>query len=303
MDVRPLAGQVGLSAGVDTNAGPKEINDDRIAASDLHELGFLAGIFDGHRGNLCSDWVAKQLPPSILTAYRARVKREGSLMKLSSEKEAAMISAALVDSFEATDQAWLVSARKKGLQDGSTGIVALVSHGYEAPVEAPKVGEGCAALWPKPKDAPAAQPEKARAGTVARAPGGVAKLFVAWAGDCRCILLRGRQGLRVSDDHRPQRPDEKRRIEKAGGVVVKDAHRIWRCGPRPDNKFLKEIQKGKREADKMKMFLSCCRGFGDPELKHPDPVVTVTPDVKVVDLVPDDWAVVMGSGWHFRRAE
>ena len=28
----------------------QERNDDRIAAQDLHELGFLAGIFDGHRG-------------------------------------------------------------------------------------------------------------------------------------------------------------------------------------------------------------------------------------------------------------
>ena len=28
----------------------QERNDDRIAAQDLHELGFLTGIFDGHRG-------------------------------------------------------------------------------------------------------------------------------------------------------------------------------------------------------------------------------------------------------------
>ena len=69
--VRPLAGQKGLMCGVDTNAGAKdgeelttvatcclgqqlhtrqERNDDRIAAQDLHELGFLTGIFDGHRG-------------------------------------------------------------------------------------------------------------------------------------------------------------------------------------------------------------------------------------------------------------
>ena len=28
----------------------QERNDDRIAAQDLHELGFLTGIFDGHGG-------------------------------------------------------------------------------------------------------------------------------------------------------------------------------------------------------------------------------------------------------------
>lgn len=29
---------------------PQEKNDDRVAAQDLHELGFMTGIFDGHRG-------------------------------------------------------------------------------------------------------------------------------------------------------------------------------------------------------------------------------------------------------------
>ncbi|CAJ1350914.1 unnamed protein product, partial [Effrenium voratum] len=75
MDVRPLAGQKGLTCGVDTNAGAKERNDDRLAAQDLHELGFLAGIFDGHRGGSCAEFAAKQVPPSILSAYRARAKR------------------------------------------------------------------------------------------------------------------------------------------------------------------------------------------------------------------------------------
>ncbi|CAE7237986.1 unnamed protein product [Symbiodinium necroappetens] len=294
-EVRPLAGQKGLLCGVDTNAGAKERNDDRIAAQDLHELGFLSGIFDGHRGGSCAEFAAKQVPPNVLSAYRTRAKREGSLVKLSAEKEAALIAEALAESFEVTDKAWLVAARKKDLQEGSTGIVALVSHGFAAPVEA-KLAEGCAALWPKPKEAP--EKEK-RPGTVARAPGGIAKLFVAWAGDCRCVLLRGRQGLRISEDHRPQRADEKRRVEKAGGLVVRDAHKVWRVGPRPDNKFAKELQKGKKDGQQMSVFLSTCRGFGDPTFKSPDPIVIVTPDVKTVDLVPEDWACVLGSDGVF----
>ncbi|CAJ1352132.1 unnamed protein product, partial [Effrenium voratum] len=115
---------------------------------------------------------------------------EGSLVKLSAEKEAALIAEALVEAFEATDRAWLQAAKKKDLQEGSTGIVTLVSHGFNVPLEA-KAPVGCAALWPKPKEE--APPEK-QPGTVARAVGGVAKLFVAWAGDCRAVLLRGRRG-------------------------------------------------------------------------------------------------------------
>ncbi|CAE7214775.1 unnamed protein product, partial [Symbiodinium pilosum] len=91
--------------GVDTNAGAKERNDDRIAAQDLHELGFLTGIFDGHRGGSCAEFAAKQVPPNVLSAYRARAKREGSLVKLSAEKEASLIAEALAESFEVTDKA------------------------------------------------------------------------------------------------------------------------------------------------------------------------------------------------------
>eukprot|EP00435_Cladocopium_sp_Y103_P021286 s1464_g5.t1 len=121
---------------------PEERNDDRVAAQDLHELGFLTGIFDGHRGGSCAEFAAKQVPPNVLSAYRTRAKR-GVL----SEKKAALIAESLVESFEA----WLQSAKKKDVQEGSTGIVALVSHGFTAPVEA-KAPTGCAALWPKPKD-------------------------------------------------------------------------------------------------------------------------------------------------------
>merc|ERR1712217_148201 len=76
MDVRALAGQAGLSVGVETFIGGKEKNDDRIAAMDLHELGFLAGIFDGHLGHECAEFCSKQVPSAVLTSYRTRVKRE-----------------------------------------------------------------------------------------------------------------------------------------------------------------------------------------------------------------------------------
>ncbi|CAJ1352133.1 unnamed protein product, partial [Effrenium voratum] len=89
------------------------------------------------------------------------------------------------------------------------------------------------------------------------------------------------------------------RIEKAGGLVVRDAHKVWRVGPRPDNKLAKELQKGKKDSQQMMWFLSTCRGFGDPSFKNPDPIVIVTPDVKIVDLVPEDWAYVIGSDGIF----
>eukprot|EP00929_Paragymnodinium_shiwhaense_P002357 TRINITY_DN10258_c0_g1_i1.p1 TRINITY_DN10258_c0_g1~~TRINITY_DN10258_c0_g1_i1.p1 ORF type:complete len:781 (+),score=240.20 TRINITY_DN10258_c0_g1_i1:182-2524(+) len=294
MDVRPLPGQIGLSCGVDTHAGAKEKNDDRVAACDLHELGFLAAVFDGHRGSACSEYVAKELPKNIHANYRARVKREpgASVLKLSSEKEAQLIAGAFVDAFEAVDKAYMVAARKKDVHDGSTGLCCLVSHGFEAQLNQGPVGaEG---LWAKvaKKGEENAPPEK-QPGTCLNAPGGVAKLFLAWAGDSRCVLIRGRTGLRCSEDHKPGRKDEQARIKKAGGVVGQDGRGVWRVGPRAESKFAKELQKGKKDESKMRWFLATSRSFGDATLKAPDPIVIATPEIKVVDLTPEDWAVVV----------
>lgn len=289
MDVRPLSGQVGLSAGVESFIGAKEKNDDKIAATDLRELGFLAGIFDGHLGSTCAEYVSKQVPESILTCYRARVKREGGVAKLTHAQEARIIEKSIVDAFEEVDKAYLVTARKKDLSDGSTGLVALLSHGFQVP----QAVETAASLWPPDRNA------QKPVGTVPRASGGVAKLFVAWCGDSRAVLLRGRQGFRLSEDHRPNNRSERQRVREAGGTVTKDARGIWRVGPREENRLAKELERRKKKDATSKWYLSTSRSFGDLALKVPDPIVTATPEVKVVDLVPEDWAVVLGSDGIF----
>ncbi len=45
------------------------------------------------------------------------------------------------------------------------------------------------------------------------------ELFVANAGDCRAVLSRNKRAIDLSTDHKPQREDEKLRIELAGGWV------------------------------------------------------------------------------------
>merc|ERR1711920_417857 len=129
--------------------------------------------------------------------------------------------------------------------------------------------------------------------------GGIAKLFVAWCGDSRALLIRGRTGFRCSEDHRPTRTDEQERIKRAGGRVMKDSAGIWRVGPREENKYAQELEKGKKKDPGLKWWLSCTRAFGDSELKSPDPIVVSTPDVRVVDLMPDDWAIVLGCDGIF----
>lgn len=295
MDVRPVPGQVGLSVGVDTDNGAKEQQDDRIAAADLHELGFFCGVFDGHRGFECADFLARALPGSVLAEYRKRVKCYGKkgLTGLSEKDEASLISQAIEDAFESTDQAFLQAAAKKGLMDGSTAVVSLMCHGFEI-AEKVAIPEAY-----DPLAAPVASPEQIP-GSVASAPQGVARLFIAWCGDSRAVLLRGRKGMRLTEDHRPTRTDEQQRVVRAGGRVVQDAWGIFRVGPKEDNKLAIELQRSKkREPGAMKWYLSTSRAFGDPELKSPNPIVISTPDTRVVDLVPEDWAVVLGCDGIF----
>ena len=44
-------------------------------------------------------------------------------------------------------------------------------------------------------------------------------VHVAWTGDCRAILCRGGKAVQLTEDHKATRPDEKARVEAAGGVV------------------------------------------------------------------------------------
>lgn len=278
MNTLPLAGQVGLSAGVECIAGAKENNEDKLCAADLHELGFFAGVFDGHRGSLCSDFVSQQMPTAVINAYRARVKKIKNIAFLSTDQEVDLISRALEDAFEATDKAWLQHSKTKKLQGGSTSVVALVSHGFEAP------------------------PSARHRGTVSAALGGVAKLFVAWCGDSRAVLCRGSRGVRLSEDHKPNTRTEQARIKEAGGHVMKDAWGTWRVG-KEEADMLKEFQSQRRrkpsEEVKESWFLSTSRSFGDVELKVPVPLVISEPELTVIDLDPEDWAIVLACDGIF----
>ena len=45
-------------------------------------------------------------------------------------------------------------------------------------------------------------------------------LTIANVGDSRAVLSSGGETIAMSDDHKPNRPDERKRIEEAGGIVV-----------------------------------------------------------------------------------
>ncbi|KAK9831289.1 hypothetical protein WJX74_010677 [Apatococcus lobatus] len=93
-------------------------------------------------------------------------------------------------------------------------------------------------------------------------------LVVANVGDSRAVLSRRGKAVSMSEDHKPNRPDERQRIESAGGVVVWAG--TWRVGG----------------------VLAVSRAFGDRMLKK---YVVAIPDIKEEALASHDEFIIMAS--------
>lgn len=94
------------------------------------------------------------------------------------------------------------------------------------------------------------------------------RLVVANVGDSRAVLSRNGQAVPLSEDHKPNRIDERQRIESAGGVVVWAG--TWRVGG----------------------VLAVSRAFGDRLLKR---YVVAMPDITEQELESHDEALILAS--------
>ena len=113
-----------------------------------------------------------------------------------------------------------------------------------------------------------------------------ARLFVANVGDCRAVLASGGKGVPLTTDHKPDRSDEQRRIRQAGGAVV-ELHGVWRVTTRAGAGELN------LSSTVMCRYLAVARSFGDLDFKEPLPLLSVEPETQVVRLTPDDALVVL----------
>lgn len=94
------------------------------------------------------------------------------------------------------------------------------------------------------------------------------KIIVANCGDSRAVLCRKGKAVPLSSDHKPDRPDELKRIQAAGGRVI-----FW-DGPR------------------VLGVLAMSRAIGDNYLK---PYVSCEPEVTVTERTPDDDCLILAS--------
>ncbi|CAJ1413428.1 unnamed protein product, partial [Effrenium voratum] len=129
-NIRPLHGQSGLSCGGDSQKGARMANEDRTIATDLQDsLGHMVGIFDGHRGTFCADYLSQEVPKMIVQGVRdafGQLPPGVSLETLGDAEEVERIKSGIVAGLQATDRSFLALAQHHGFKDGASALIAIV---------------------------------------------------------------------------------------------------------------------------------------------------------------------------------
>lgn len=103
-------------------------------------------------------------------------------------------------------------------------------------------------------------------------------------GDSRAVLCRGGHAIPLTSDHKPDRPDERQRIQKAGGFV-------GNFGGIP--RVYSASGAGLAVESQLSMYLAVSRAFGDRPLKTPSALVSCEPEIKRFQVDNDDLFIVM----------
>lgn len=246
-----------LIAHTESWQGKKETQEDRfLQGTRLGRLGTAFGVFDGHGGVHAAEYVAKHLPNNIARCHQQRSSASTGASGAGRREvsaETRRLTSAMEEAFPLTDRELMNLSRRKQLKDGTTALIVLV-HGTQ--LEA-------------------------------------LELLCAHVGDCRAVLCRGGQAVRLTQDHRPDRKDEQLRIRQAGGGVFQVAG-IWRCTSAAGAARAVDARAGFLEGESH-TYLSCSRTLGDPELKaNPErPILSNQPDTSVVPLLAEDLFFVL----------
>lgn len=165
------------------------------------------------------------------------------------------LKGAIQEAFVQTDKEILgLAERKKFESQGSTALVALL-HGN------PKLGTAL-------------------------------RLVVAHVGNTRAVLCRAGQAVSVTEDHTPERLDEKKRVERAGGLVL-NVRGAWRIAAPANPNGMSKASRREYQG------LAMTRSLGDSYFKQPTQLSAPEPDVKVLPLTEKDLFVVLATDGIF----
>ena len=243
--------------------------DDEPAAANVGMTHFFA-VFDGHGGKRAAAWAHAHLVQNLLQelksgggARHGGGDADGNAENSSSTPSATALDAAAVDAFHRTDAAFLKQAALRRIPDGSTAVTCMVQTVGGG-------GGGSSSESSNGADAAAAAANGGGGGGGGGAAKAERRLLVANLGDSRCVMVRSDgTALPLSSDHKPNRPDERLRVQAAGGQVIYAG--CWRV-----------------QGD-----LAVSRAFGDAHLKAYG--VSSTPELSELRLTSRDAYLVLAS--------
>ncbi|KAF8819852.1 protein phosphatase 2C domain-containing protein [Cardiosporidium cionae] len=277
------------TASLKSNAPNKSECEDRFITrialplnliSSTDALCYYFAIFDGHSGVGCADYAQQHLHNNIMSTYRQSIERmqriQNSKRRRKGQRMQSVEMETLIHScikgFKITDSNYLDIAKRKSIYDGCTACACLL---YGPDID------------------------------------GALKLLCAHAGDSRAILCRSNIAMRLTEDHKPNRADEKKRIEAAGGMVIHTSllifileysllaaiperflhimkvEGIWRL-----MMHSKELQTS--------LGLSVSRALGDVLLKYPKKILSAEAEINIYTIDFDnDYFLVLGSDGVF----
>lgn len=229
-------GKLVVSAGAATWQGNKDVQEDRF----ILDVELEAADSQRVVGFIILDGHSGSLCVDALIDWLPR-----NLQKCLAAKQALTeenLRQAVMEACALTDEEFLTKAREREVLDGSTMIMGLIF------------------------------PDESR--------GSRHRLLIANLGDSRAVLCRSQgkhlSAVRLSDDHKPGRADERKRIEEKGGVV--DVQGVWRVfTPGPANFGGRSLLWG----------LAVSRAFGDLLMKEPQSYGCVGATGELVTAVPE----------------
>lgn len=118
------------------------------------------------------------------------------------------------------------------------------------------------------------------------------RLVIANLGDSRAVLCRAGQAVAVSDDHKPSRTDEKKRIERVGGLVL-HVRGTWRVATSTNPNSMSKAARREYQG------LAMTRSFGDLHFKKPISLTIAEPEVQVIQVSEKDLFLVLATDGIF----
>lgn len=240
-----------LVHGTELLRGRQLAMEDYAKREQLGSLGSMFAMFDGHGGKECSEFCFNKIGQFLEAEFRKKFPVDDIKAKKLNPFGDTDVTDFITKGFSAADKTFLEqtseSNGREGCRAGSTAVMSIIRGPSRDKLQ----------------------------------------IITANVGDSRAVMCRGGKAVRLSEDHKPNRRDEKKRIEEDGGSVLLVGE-SWRCT------YGKGWGDSRFNMPHHQVMLATSRALGDRELKE-SRVVSSVPEFTKHNLGREDFFIILAS--------